>query len=80
VDLLLTDLVMPRMGGAELADALSRAQPELKILFMTGHTDDATVLDRVSAGGADVIQKPFPNEALLVAIRRLLGPARASAA
>ena len=80
VDLLLTDLVMPRMGGAELADTLSRAQPELKILFMTGHTDDATVLDRVSAGGADVIQKPFPNEALLVAIRRLLGPARASAA
>ncbi len=80
VDLLLTDLVMPRMTGAELADALSRLQPDLKVLFMTGHTEDATVLDRLGGERADVIQKPFTNEALLGTIRRLLGPARATAA
>ncbi len=39
VDLLLADLVMPRMNGAELAEALSETQPGLKVLFMTGHTD-----------------------------------------
>jgi CheY-like chemotaxis protein len=78
VDLLLTDLVMPRMTGAELADALARAQPEMKILFMTGHTEDAAVLDRLAAGRADIIQKPFTNEALLGEIRRLLGPPRAA--
>jgi CheY-like chemotaxis protein len=80
VDLLLTDLVMPRMNGAELADALSREQPAMKVLFMTGHMEDVTVLDRLGSGSADVVQKPFTNEALLGAVRRLLGPARATAA
>jgi FixJ family two-component response regulator len=80
VDLLLTDLVMPRMTGAELADALTRVQPEMKILFMTGHTEDVAVVDRLGGGRAEIIQKPFTNEALLGEIRRLLGPARASAA
>ncbi len=79
VDLLLTDLVMPRMTGTELADALSAEHPELKVLFMTGHVEDV-VLDRLGQGSADAIQKPFTNEALLGAVRRLLGPARASAA
>jgi CheY-like chemotaxis protein len=79
VDLLLTDIVMPRMNGAELADALAREQPAVKILFMTGHTDDGSVLDRVARGAAEVVQKPFTNEALLGLVRRLLGPSRASA-
>ncbi len=79
VDLLLTDLVMPRMTGAELARALSGEQPGMKVLFMTGHTEDANVLDRFEHGGAEVIQKPFTNEALLGLVRRLLGPAKASA-
>jgi CheY-like chemotaxis protein len=79
LDLLLTDLVMPRMNGAELADALCAEQPGLKVLFMTGHVEDV-VLDRLGEGSADAIQKPFSNEALLGAVRRLLGPARASAA
>jgi CheY-like chemotaxis protein len=79
VDLLLTDLVMPRMNGAELADVLAAEQPALKVLFMTGHVEDV-VLDRLADGTADAIQKPFTNEALLGAVRRLLGPARATAA
>ncbi len=79
VDLLLTDLVMPRMTGAELATALTGEQPGIKVLFMTGHTDDPGVLGRFDAGAVEVIQKPFTNEALLGLVRRLLGPAKASA-
>ncbi len=79
VHLLLTDLVMPRMTGAELADALASEHATLKVLFMTGHVEDV-MLDRLGDGSADAIQKPFTNEALLGAVRRLLGPARASAA
>jgi two-component system cell cycle sensor histidine kinase/response regulator CckA len=79
VDLLLTDVVMPRMTGAELASALVGEQPGMKILFMTGHTDDATLVGGSHDGSVEVIQKPFTNEALLGHVRRLLGPAKASA-
>jgi PAS domain S-box-containing protein len=79
VDLLLTDVVMPRMTGAELASALGGEQPGLKVLFMTGHTDDATLVGGYQDGSVEVIQKPFTNEALLGLVRRLLGPAKASA-
>ena len=79
VDLLLTDLVMPRMSGAELAEALAAQQPGLKVLFMTGHTDDDQVVDRLVDGGVELIHKPFSSESLLAHLRRLLGPARASA-
>jgi CheY-like chemotaxis protein len=79
VDLLLADLVMPRMSGAELAAALSGEQPGLKVLYMTGHTDDPALLGGVDVGAIELIQKPFTSEALLGLVRRLLGPARASA-
>jgi PAS domain S-box-containing protein len=78
-DLLLTDLVMPRMTGAELAEALTRDQPGLKVLFMTGHTEDALVEDRLVDGNVELIQKPFTSEVLLGRVRRLLGPARVTA-
>jgi CheY-like chemotaxis protein len=79
VDLLLTDLVMPRMSGDELAEALAVQQPGLKVLFMTGHTDDDQVVDRLVDGDVELIHKPFSSESLLAHLRRLLGPARASA-
>ncbi len=79
VDLLLTDVVMPRMGGDELASRLSGEQPGLKVLFMTGHTEDTSLLGRFATGEVEVIQKPFTNEALLGMVRRLLGPAKAHA-
>ena len=79
VDLLLADLVMPRMTGAELAEALAREQPGLKVLFMTGYTEDALVEDRLVDGDVELIQKPFTSEVLLGRVRRLLGPARATA-
>ena len=79
VDLLLTDVVMPRMNGAELAERLAGEQPGVKVLFMTGHLDDSALLGRFEAGLVEVIHKPFSNEALLGHLRRLLGPARATA-
>jgi PAS domain S-box-containing protein len=79
VDVLLTDVVMPRMTGTELAAAIAGEQPGVKVLFMTGHTDDSTLLGRFEAGDVEIIQKPFTSEALLTHLRRLLGPARATA-
>jgi two-component system cell cycle sensor histidine kinase/response regulator CckA len=79
VDVLLADLVMPRMSGAELAEALAELQPGIKVLFMTGHTDDAQVQDRLVDGDVELIHKPFSGEALLGRLRRLLGPPRVSA-
>jgi CheY-like chemotaxis protein/two-component sensor histidine kinase len=79
VDLLLTDVVMPRMNGTDLAAKLASEQPGVKVLFMTGHTEDGTLLGRFEAGDAEIIQKPFTSEALLGQLRRLLGPARAIA-
>ena len=79
VDLLLSDVAMPSMNGTELAATLAGEQPGVKVLFMTGHTDDATLLGALGASGAEIIQKPFTNEALLGHLRRVLGPPRATA-
>jgi PAS domain S-box-containing protein len=79
VDLLLADLVMPRMTGAELAVALASDQPGMKVLFMTGHTEDVLVQDRLVDGDVELIQKPFTSESLLGHVRRLLGPPKANA-
>ena len=70
---------MPRMSGAELAEALAGEQPGMKVLFMTGHTDETLVEDRLVDGEAELIQKPFTSEALLGHLRRLLGRPRANA-
>jgi CheY-like chemotaxis protein len=79
VDVLLADLVMPRMSGPALADALRRQHPGAKVLFMTGHTDDALVQDRLLDGAVELIHKPFTSEALLGHLRRLLGPPKLAA-
>jgi PAS domain S-box-containing protein len=79
VDIVLTDVVMPRMNGTDLAAKLASEQPGVKVLFMTGHTEDGSLLGRFESGEAEIIQKPFTSEALLGQLRRLLGPARATA-
>ncbi|MFT3913178.1 MAG: response regulator [Anaeromyxobacteraceae bacterium] len=72
-DLLLTDLTMPRMAGPELADALQRAHPGLRVLFMTGNGEDDGLRARVARGRAELIEKPFTSEALLAHLHRLGG-------
>ena len=73
IDLLLTDVVMPEMSGAQLADRMARAQPELKVLYSSGYTSDARVLDGVLEGDVPFLQKPFSAEQLRHKVRETLG-------
>jgi CheY-like chemotaxis protein len=73
VDLVLTDVVMPRGSGRELANELMSAQPALKVLYMSGHTGDVVLHHQVSAEGLEFIQKPFSPKELIAKIRSILG-------
>ncbi len=73
VDLVLTDVVMPGMGGAALVEALRQQNPDVKVIAFTGYGEDQEV-DRVRrAGVSEVIRKPFEVERLAETIRRMLG-------
>ncbi|MBW8886262.1 MAG: PAS domain S-box protein [Fibrobacteres bacterium] len=72
VHLLLTDVVMPGMGGKELADAMGKIMPSLRVLFMSGYTQDVVFRQEVSEGGRAFIQKPFTLSALEGKIREAL--------
>jgi len=72
VHLLLTDVVMPRMSGPELARNVRFARQEIKVLFMSGYTDEALGLHGVLDAGTQFIQKPFTTDALLGKVRQAL--------
>jgi two-component system cell cycle sensor histidine kinase/response regulator CckA len=75
---LLTDLVMPRMGGRELADRLSEQRPNLRVLFMSGHSEDPPLHRGDLGAGAALVHKPFSPLALAREVRHLLdGAAKA---
>ena len=72
IDLVITDVVMPVMGGRELAARLSAMWPSLKILFTSGYTDDAILNEGTMPPGTAFIQKPFTPESLLRVARDML--------
>jgi CheY-like chemotaxis protein len=74
IALVLTDLVMPHLSGRELADRLDERWPGIKVLFMSGYTDDAIVHHGVLNRGAELIQKPFSPEQLVTKVQRALAP------
>jgi two-component system cell cycle sensor histidine kinase/response regulator CckA len=77
--LLLTDVVMPGMGGRELAQHLSVINPELRTLFMSGYMDDIGIMAGQEEGTSSFLQKPFTPEVLARAIRNLLDVSTPSA-
>ncbi|MBM3933786.1 MAG: response regulator [SAR202 cluster bacterium] len=72
IALLVTDVVMPGSNGRELADGLRRRFPSLKVLFMTGYTDDTVIRHVVLEQGAAVLQKPFTPRTLAKRVRQVL--------
>jgi CheY-like chemotaxis protein len=71
VNLVLTDVIMPRMTGAELAGHLARRQPDVRVVFMSGYTDDP-VVQRVGRMSPIFLHKPFTTDTLVTKIREAL--------
>ena len=72
IHLLLTDVVMPKMSGRELWERLAPRRSEMKVLFMSGYTDDAIVRHGVLGSEFDFVQKPIGATALLTKVRAVL--------
>jgi CheY-like chemotaxis protein len=72
IDLVLTDLVMPGMGGRDTAEAVRALHPGARALFMSGYTDDAVFRGGGRSPGTGFIQKPFDGQALAGSVREAL--------
>jgi CheY-like chemotaxis protein len=72
IHLLLTDCVMPRMNGRQLAERLAAARPSMKVLYMSGYTDDPVVRAQVAAANAPFLAKPVTPTALAHRVRQVL--------
>ncbi len=72
-DLLITDVVMPIMGGKELVERLQKKYPDLKVLYMSGYTGDVMVHEGIYSSDTAFIQKPFAMKDLAEKVREVLG-------
>jgi two-component system cell cycle sensor histidine kinase/response regulator CckA len=73
IHIMVTDVVMPAMNGHELANRVASIRPTMKVLFMSGYSEDAVVSDGVLDSGLTLIQKLFTPEALAWKVREVLG-------
>ncbi|MFH1739616.1 MAG: response regulator [bacterium] len=74
IDLIVTDVVMPHMSGGRLVKRLSTLRPEIKVLYMSGYTDDAIVHHGVLESGTPFLQKPFTPQTVAQKVREVLVP------
>jgi two-component system, cell cycle sensor histidine kinase and response regulator CckA len=77
IHLLVTDVVMPQMGGREVASRLAPRRPEMRVLYMSGYTDEAIVHQGVLDAGTAFLQKPFSVTGLAQKVREVLTDPRA---
>ena len=76
IHLLLTDVVMPKLGGADLARQLVSLRPEMRVLYMSGYTNGAMSRQGVLQEGSALLEKPFTNDRLARAVREALDAPR----
>jgi hypothetical protein len=76
IDLLLTDIVMPKLNGRELAKALARVRSDMKVLFMSGYPENAITEDGVLEAGVNLLPKPFSPGELLRKVRFVLSTSK----
>lgn len=72
IDLLLTDAVMPLMGGQELAEQIKQKRPAIKVLFMSGYTEDAAIRHGLLEAKVEFLAKPFSPSMLVARLRQVL--------
>ena len=72
IDLLVTDVVMPRMGGRKVAEHLVTVHPDVKVLYVSGYTDDTVVRHGILEGQVAFLQKPFSPASLVLTVRKVL--------
>lgn len=75
-DILVTDLMMPRMSGFQLIKEIKRIHPDLPVLCISGYIDDSILQRDVEYRDLDILQKPFDSASLTTAIRQILGDGR----
>jgi CheY-like chemotaxis protein len=72
IDLLVTDVMMPRMNGRQLAEQLLLRRPDVQVLYVSGHTEDTLVQQGVLKASATFLQKPFTSTVLVRTVREVL--------
>jgi FixJ family two-component response regulator len=78
IDVLVTDVVMPKLSGIELAEQMMEAYPRMGVVLLSGYTAETLDIERVTAGGATFISKPVSSNQLLQAVHQAIASRRAT--